>query len=215
MVSLQAVAALPAKDIQEAQKMIEAGDPGGALERLQELQVDYPESPEIRFAMACSWFFKGEQALEQGAAPDAAAAFGEAKALFDALRQGQPAPIAREAAFNRANCLLREAQLIDGAQDYAGAVAALRSAVEAFELGIKQYPDHEGMRQNLDYTRYTLKQLLQNPPAGQDQQQPSDQPSPAVISRFNTANTQLPNAKVQYEDNTAILVIPQKEGGKP
>ena len=173
-----------AQGIYKAQEQLEAGEVERALEIFQELRVDYPEAKELRFGIGCAWFLKGEQHIAGGAMEEAAAAFAEARSCFDALLNDENANIAREATFNRANSLTREAMLIDPAMDYDSAVAALRASVEAYEKGLEQYPDHAAMRQNLEHVRYQLKQLLQRAPEQQEeqQQQPPDQQPPSVYS---------------------------------
>ena len=208
--------AAPVEAIRDAQQLMEQGAPQEALDALKELQVDYPESPEVRFGIGCAWFLLGEAAVASGNLEEAQKAYQESRTAFDALLHDPNAGIAREAAYNRANCTLRVAAAIDATQQYGEAVAAWRLAVEAFENGLEQYPEHEGMAANLAYARYQLKQLLQNPPPEQEQQdQQQDQPPPAVMSLFNKVGTGIPGAKARSEENTAVLELPDKKGGQP
>ena len=154
----------PVEEIRNAQQLMEKGSPQEALDALKELQVDHPESPEVRFGIGCAWFMLAETAAAAGNMEEAKKDYQEARNAFDALLHDENVSIAREATYNRANCTLREAATVDTAQQYADAVAALRRAVEAYEAGVKQYPDHEGMRTNLAHARFQLNQLLQNPP---------------------------------------------------
>ena len=209
--------AAPVDTIRDAQHLMEQGAAQEALDTLKELQVDYPESPEVRFGIGCAWFMLAEAATTAGNVEEAKKAYQESRTAFDALIHNENTGIAREAMYNRANCTLREAATIDTAQQYADAVAALRRAVEAYESGLEQYPEHEGMHANLEHARFQLKQLLQNPPPEQEQQdqQPPEEEPPAVMSLFGQVNTSIPGAEAKSEDNTAILVLPEKTGGQP
>ncbi len=206
-----------AQGINTAQEQLEAGEVERALEIFQELRVDYPQAQEPRFGIGCAWFMKGEQHIAGGAPEEAAAAFSEARSVFETLMNDENTKIAREASFNRANTLARAAMLIDPAMDFDSAVAALRASVKAYEKGLEQYPDHADMRQNLEHMRYQLKQLLQQTPEQQEEQeqQPPDQQPPPVYSLFGRVDTQLPGARALHEDNTAILVLPEKRNSQP
>ncbi len=208
----------PVEEIRNAQQLMEKGSPQEALDALKELQVDHPESPEVRFGIGCAWFMLAETAAAAGNMEEAKKDYQEARTAFDALLHDENVTIAREAMYNRANCTLREAATIDATQQYADAVAALRRAVEAYEAGVKQYPDHEGMRTNLAHARFQLKQLLQNPPPEQEQQdkQPPEEQPPIPDSTFiDNPTTDISGAHVKPDGNTAILVLPDKTGGQP
>ncbi|MCK5863252.1 MAG: hypothetical protein KAH38_12260, partial [Candidatus Hydrogenedentes bacterium] len=154
-----------------------------------------------------------EQRIAENKVEEAETAYQEALTSFDALLHDENTAVARESAFNRANCLLRKASMIDSTQNYGEAVAALRLAVEAYETGAEKYPDHEGIRSNLVHTRFQLKQLLQNP--AEQEEQPEQQPPPTLVSIFNNVKTEVPGANAAYEDNTAILTMPGNKETKP
>lgn len=225
MLSLAALIALPGygagieETVRAAGGLLEKGDAEAALTLLKEAQVDYPDAAALRFGIACAQYVKGERLSESGTPEEAKAAFDEARSLFSALA-GDPDPrIAREAVFNGANTVAREALAAAGAGDHAAAVAALRSAVSAYEAGLARYPDHAGMRQNLDHVQLKLKELLQNPPQQEEQkdqqeQQPPEK-QPEIVSLFGGASTELPGAQARVEENTAYLVPPQKQEQQP
>ncbi len=215
--SSTALSAVPFQALRAGQDLLEQGDAAKALEHFQELQVDYPDVGEVRFGLGCAWYMKAEQQLETGAVPEALASYAEARTAFDALLSNDNALVAREAAFNRANCLAREAAAVNPSE-YEEAKAALRRAVEAYETGLERYPDHAGMKQNLEHLRFLLKQLLQNPPEQEPQneeKEPPDQPPPSILSRFGAVSTQLPGAQTKQEDNTAILIMPDASEARP
>ena len=208
--------AAPVDAIRNAQRLMEQGAAQEALDALKELQVDYPESPELRFGIGCAWFMLAENHAAAGNREKAQKAYQESRTAFDALIHEDNISLASAASYNRANCTLREAATIDADQQYADAVAALRRAVAAFEAGTEQYPDHEGMRANLEHARYQLKQLLQNPPPEEEQEEQQEEESPpAVMSLFNQVNTGIPGATAKSEENTAILVLPDQKGDQP
>lgn len=203
------------KNLRDARQLLDQGDPEGALALLKEAQVDYPDVSELRFGIACALFAKGEQLLESGAAEESKAAFKEARSLFDSLETDPNKRIAREATYNSATTVAREALGKAGSGDYAAGIAALRGAIEAYETGLARYPDHDGMRQNLDHVQFKLKELLQNKPP--EQETPEEEPpeQPQEISRFGQTMTDIPGATIQVEENTAVLVPPENEEPQP
>ena len=206
------------KTVHEANGLLEKGDADAALSLLKESQVDYPDAAELRFAIACAQYVRGEKFLQSGAAEEAKNAFGEARSLFNTLSGNDDPQISREAVFNGANTVAREALAVAESGDQAAAVTALRSAASAYEAGLARYPDHTGMRQNLDHVQLKLKELLQQSQQEEDQQekqqQPPEQP-PQVISLFGQASTELPGAQARVEENTAYLVPPEKQEPQP
>ena len=207
------------KTVHEANGLLEKGDADAALSLLKESQVDYPDAAELRFAIACAQYVRGEKLLESGAAEEAKNAFGEARSLFDTLSGNDNPQVSREAVFNGANTIAREALAVAESGDLAAAVTALRGAVSAYEAGLTRHPDHTGMRQNLDHVQLKLKELLQQSQQEQEQQQqeqqrPPEQP-PQVISLFGQASTELPGAQARVEENTAYLVPPEEQEQQP
>lgn len=204
------------QSILKAGDLLGKGDADAALNLLKEAQVDHPESPELRFGVACALFVKGETLAKSGAAEEAGKAFDEAHSLFNGLA-GDPNPrIAREAVFNAANTTAREAlALVDG-QDQNAAIAALRNAVKEYETGLSRFPDHEDMRRNLDHIQLKLKELLKNSQEQQEQkeEQPKQEEQPKILSRFGQAATDLPGASAQVNGNTAVLILPKPQEGE-
>ena len=215
-----AATAVPVQDIRAAQQQMEQGAAAEALETLQELLVDHPQSPEVRFSIGCAWFMLGDQQKDAGDVEAAQQAYSEARAVFDALLTHENAAIAREAAFNRANCLAREADMIEQTGDYGETVEALRRAAKAYETGLNEYPVHEQMRANHDHVRFRLKQLLQNPPPEEEQdeqdKQEQEQPdTPPLMSYFGFTETDIPGAQAVSEDNIAILEFQGRSEARP
>jgi len=197
--------------LRDARQLLDKGDPDGAISLLKEAQVDSPAASELRFGIACALFVKGEHLLKSGAAEESKTAFAEARSLFESLEKDPQERIAREAAFNRATVIARQALEIANGDDYAAGVAALRNAVQAYETAVTRYPDHPEIRQNLDHVQFRLKQLLQNPPP--EQEKPEEQPP--ILSRFGQAATDIPGAQTQIEENTAVLIPPEKQEPQP
>ena len=144
--------------ILDARQLLDKGDADAAINLLKEAQVDYPDASELRFGIACALFAKGETLLKSGAAEESKAAFKEARSMFNDLEKDPNAQIAREATFNGATTVAREALGIADSGDYAAGVDALRGAVEAYEAALTRYPDHPEIRQNLDHVQFKLKQ---------------------------------------------------------
>lgn len=201
----------------EADKLLDKGELDAAISVLKEAQVDFPNAPELRFGIACALFLKGEQLMSTGQADQGRVAFSEALSLFNELALDKNLKIAREATFNSGNTIAREGLLVAQSGDVAGGINVLRRAVAAYESGLEKYPDHEGMRTNLDHVRLKLKELLQSPPPEQkqpDKQPPQEQPQ-SILSRFGQASTDVPGAQAKVEENAAIFVPPEKVEGAP
>ncbi len=205
------------RELREARQLLDKGDAEAAIGLLKEAQVDNPNASELLFGIACALYLKAEKLLESGNIEESQAVFTEAQSQFSALAQDPNEKLAREAVFNHANTLARQALGVAGAGDFSAAVGSLRAAIEAYEAGLARFPDHTGMQQNLDHIQLKLKEMLQNPPPEQEQpkeQPPSDTP-PAEISRFGQAATDLPGAQTRVEENMAVLVPPEKQETQP
>jgi hypothetical protein len=193
----------------EALQQLDSGDVESALTRLRELQVDYPESAELRFALG---YVRAIEA--QSAEPEAQkSAVNEALSLFDGLLYHADEQIAREATYNRATLLAQEAWRLDPQADYTNALKAMTRALQAFEEGAERFPDSMRIFQNLEHLRLKYKELLQQEPEEQEEEQ-QEQPQedqPPILSRFGQASTEIPGARAEMSENTVQLITPDEE----
>lgn len=208
--SLPAGAASLHQGIQAAMERLESGAVEEAITELRELQVEYPEAPELRFALGYAQAVDAEVQAQSGNAEKQKAAVKEALAFFDGLLHHAEKEIAREASYNRATLLAQEALRLDPAQDYSAALNAVSRAVTTFEDAAEAYPDSSRIFQNLEYMRLKYKELLQQQPEEEEQQeQPQpDEDTPPVLSRFGQATTDLPGARAEVSENTVQLITP-------
>ncbi|MCC6488961.1 MAG: tetratricopeptide repeat protein [Candidatus Hydrogenedentes bacterium] len=157
-----------------ANALLRAGNVEEAVNAYRELQIEEPESPELYYNLGCARF--QQELKERPQTQDAAQAepiqpFAEARASFEKAMTLGSGAVRRNAAFNRANCLAQAAKNIPQEQGQEQLLAAYRDSISAYEEVLRQFPDHEDARQNLDHMRYLLKKMLQKPPPPQEQQQ--------------------------------------------
>ncbi len=98
-------------------------------------------------------------------------------------------------------------------------ISKWREAVNAYERMLIDYPEHTGAQHNLDYARYHLKQLLQQPESeenDEEKQEKEDEDKPQIITLFQSANTEIPGAQAVSTENTVQLVRPRgNKNGAP
>lgn len=198
----------------DALQELEAGDVDSALTRLRELQVDYPEAAELRFALGYVRALQAERHAQNGEEEAQKAAVDEALSLFDGLLYASDDAIAREATYNRATLLAQDALRRDPAADYTAALKELGRALHAFEEGAERFPDSKRIFQNLEHLRLKYKELLQQEPEEEEEEQQQEQPEedqPPILSRFGQATTDIPGARAEMSENTVHLIAPGGE----
>jgi len=156
--------------VQEANALLRGGDVQGAMALYRDLQTDDPESDVLYYNTARGHYQDGLQEAELGAVEDARASFKEAREALEQVLHSPDPEIRKAAKFNRANCTAELAKLPADAESYDETVQAFKDSVDEYEDLLRLYPDHHGARTNLDYMRYLLKRLQQNPPPPQEQQ---------------------------------------------
>lgn len=205
----------------DATTLLERGSATEALDLLQQLQVDHPDSEAIGFGKACALYQQARAVeapapAEEPSAPNTVT-FDAARDEFALLTGSEDPKVARLSAFNLANTYAEEAKRLDPQQQYREKVSAWRQAVREFEKVSKQYPDLARAQQNLRHARFELKTLLQNPPEQPEQEQQQPPPQQAVIYGFNSATTQLPQSKAEVSPDSkeVRLVRPGQKGANP
>ena len=158
-------------DLAQGNARLRAGDVEGAMAVFRELQVEYPDSELIHYGIGCAHLEAAEQLLERNAVSDAMEAFELARAAFSRAQTGSDAAVRRNAAYNEANAMARQALELGhmGAQDIV--IEAFEQAINQYEDVLRRYPDHEDAQHNLDHMRYQLKRMLQEPPPPPEDQE--------------------------------------------
>lgn len=197
--------------LQSAQDLLDSGNATAALEAYQELQVDYPEEKIALFGSGCAQYLQASHQFDLGEIETARSSLQGAKSAFNRLNETNESALSADAAFNSANCVALQAKIQLPPQnapvqkkDYEKAVAAMQGAVNAYKGVLRQYPDHPQSQQNLDHSRYLLKELLRNPP---EEQEP-----PEGIAVFDQVGTELPKAEAANEDGSNVLELIWKRG---
>jgi Ca-activated chloride channel homolog len=163
------------KRLDRAHALLKTGDVKGALTEYRDLQTEEPESPVLYYNIGRAQYQSGMQSIDLKANQDALESFNQAKASFEKVLNTADPEIRKEAAFNHANSVAQVAMQSAAAQKYQETVDAFKQSVAEYETFLRQFPDHEGARKNLDHMRYLLKTMMQNPPKEQDQQQQKGQ----------------------------------------
>lgn len=157
--------------LRQAHDLLQSGDPDGALAHYRELQTEDPESETLYYSIGCAEYEQGRKLVDQQAPRDAVNSFKAAKESFEKVVTARNPEIRMDAAFNHANCAAQIAEQSMAAQQYDDTKKAFEESVKEYEEFLRQHPDHEGARTNLNHIRYLLKSMLQNPPPPQEQQQ--------------------------------------------
>lgn len=214
-ISLHAAAEPRGARLQHAHDLLKSGQHKAALEAYQELQVDAPDAPVLRYGIATAHYRIGEAQASEGAPQPARAAFEQAAELYASLRAGDDAAFEAAAWFGEANARTSLALTQLEQLPYPEAVGALRTAAEEYEALLARHPEFEKARQNLDHVRYRLKLLLQNPPESEQQPEPPQQP-PAMFIGFTQAETELPRTQAVIEaEGAAVRLRPSGEEDAP
>ena len=158
--------------------LLKAGDPDGALESFQQLLTEEPNSEFVKYSIAAAYYERGLKELETMVTEENMGILYEARDGFDKLRNTENDFLRKNAPFNAANSVAQVAKHYDIQLQYKEKVQAFQDAIVAYETLLRQQPDHEGAKMNLNHSRYMLKKMMQDPPpdqqevnAGDDQEQ--------------------------------------------
>ena len=156
--------------LSKAHSMLANGDAEGAISAYHELQTEDPESEVLYYSMGCAQYKQGGKLIEQKAPKDAVDNFKSAQESFAKALNAKDPVIRKNAQYDHANATAQIAMNTMNAQQYEESKQAFEEAVKEYESFLKQNPDHQEARKNLDHVRYLLKSLLQNPPKQQEGQ---------------------------------------------
>ena len=185
--------------LDHANARLKSGDVEGAMGEYRDLQTDDPESPLLYYGMGRAQYERALQEVSLEAPEDALASFKEAKESF-AKAVNAPEPDLREKArFNQANCTAQIAKQSVAAAKYDDVVESFRASVEEYEEFLRNYPDHQEARNNLDHMRYQLKKMLQNPPPPPEQQENQQQEKQDQEESQKEQQEQQPQEQEQQE----------------
>jgi len=202
--------------LQKSGSLLRSGAPDEALRLCREARVEYPESAPLLFAIGSAEAAMAEQLLKQQEHARAGALWRKARETFGRTAPNDRGRLGAAAAYNGATCLLRLDASFDPATEYDARLDNLGVAIGEFETYLSEHPDDIRAQKNLDFARYTLNLLRQNPPK---EQTPEDGPEPedaGAAPTVNTATTEIPGATAEVVDgSTVILQLPTPEVGAP
>jgi tetratricopeptide (TPR) repeat protein len=151
----------------------------------------------------------GDQVLAAHDLEEALRQFEAARATF--ARCGDEVRLAESAAYNAATCLLRLDQVLERKGDYAARVENLKRAVEALSAVTDTWPGNARAVKNLDYARYRLALLLQEPPTPEEEKEnPEEDDKP--VSEVAGATTQIPGATAEVVDGATVVLRVERAG---
>ncbi len=184
--------------------------PAEALRSFREARVEYPEAADLVFAMAGAEVALGDQVLAAHDLEAAIRQFEAARATFS--RCGDEVRLAESAAYNAATGLLRVDQVLDRKGDHAARVENLKRAVEALSAVTETWPDNERAAKNLDYARYRLALLLQEPPSPEEEEKENPEEDEKPVSEVAGATTQIPGATAEVVDGAMVVLHVERPG---
>lgn len=159
----------------KANALLGRGDVEAAMNVYRDLQIEEPESDRLHYAIGCGHYESAQQHLGLRAVEDAREAFEKARDAFEQARRSPGPAVRRNASYNAVNCTAQLALQTAATGKYEEVLEAFRESIAKYEDLLARYPDHEGARQNLDFMRYRLKRMLQNPPKTQPNQRDNSQ----------------------------------------
>lgn len=165
--------------------LLQEGDPDGALESFHQLLTEEPNSEFVQYSIATAHYERGLKELDSVVSEENLGILYEARDGFDKLRNTEDTFLRKNAPFNAANSVAQIAKHYDVQLQYKEKVQAFKDAIVAYEKLLRQQPDHEGAKTNLNHSRYMLKSMMQNLPpdqnevnAGDDQEQGQENQEP-------------------------------------
>ncbi len=186
------------------------GQPVEALRCFREARVEHPDASDLIFAMAGAEVALGEQALAAHDLEDAIKQFEAAQATF--ARCGADERLAESAAYNAATCLLRVDHALERKKDHGPRVENLERAVAALSSVNEDWPGNARAAKNLDYARYRLALLRQEPPAAEEEPKENPEDDENAASEVVGATTQIPGATAEVVDGAMVVLRVERAG---
>lgn len=191
-------------------ELLRSEQPAEALDCFREARVEYPEATDLVFAMAGAEVALGDQVLAAHDLEAAIRQFEAARATF--ARCGDEVRLAESAAYNAATSLLRVEQVLERKGDYAARVENLKRAVEALSAVTETWPGNARAVKNLDYARYRLALLLQDPPTPEEEDKENPEEDDKPVSEVAGATTQIPGATAEVVDGAMVVLHVERAG---
>ncbi len=201
--------------IQASERHLRTGNAARALDELLVARVEDPGSARLLYqigvaqqATATTLSVPGTQRDAQRQLTGASESF----ARVDEMSSG----LGLAARFNAATVRFQHDGFLTSADRYEERLQNLRQAIAVLEALVADAPDFEEAQHNLDYGRYQLSLLLQNPPRADEEDDEDTSDPPPANSAVDAATTQIPQATAEVIDgSTIILRLPGREEETP
>lgn len=161
LLALPASASLHSR-LKAANDLLANGAAAEALEAYEALTTDYPDSPQVVFGRACAQYRLGVASMEGEKIEEARSHFADAQSKFESLTFEADPELARDAAYNRANCLLQNVGIMVASEAAKGEEikAQYDQIFAAYSAVLEMDPTFEQARHNLNHARLMMKQKL-------------------------------------------------------
>lgn len=201
--------------IQASERHLRTGSTERALDELLLARVEHPGSARLLYQIGVAQQATATTLSVPGTQRDALRQLTGAAQSFarvDEMRSG----LGLAARFNAATLRFQQDGFLTSADRYEERLQNLRQAIALLEALVADAPGFEEAQHNLDYARYHLSLLLQNPPRPPEEEDEGGEDPPPANSAVDAATTQIPKATAEVIDgSTIILRLPGREEETP
>lgn len=206
----------PEEAIQISEQRLRAGNAEEALAEVLTARVDHPESVGLLYQIGLAQQAAATLLAAPGTQRDALRQLDGSAESFARVNEMNPQGLGWAARFNRATVHLQRDAFLTSADRYEERLENLRQALSLLAALVTDAPGFEAAQHNLDYARYQLSLLLQNPPRPPEDDEEANEDPPPVNSAVDAATTQIPQATAEVIDgSTIILRLPGREEETP
>ncbi len=199
----------PEETFRASEFQLHAGRAEAALSALLSERVDYPEDAALLFQIARAQQATATVLSVPGSQGEALRQLDKAHETFARVDEMEPEGLGPAARFNSATVLFQRDGFLTAADRYEDRVQNLQRAVDLLTDLVADEPDFEEAQRNLDYGRYRLSMLRQNPPRAEEEEEEGESEPPPANSAVDAATTQIPQATAEVIDgSTVILRLP-------
>lgn len=141
-----------------------------ALASFNELKTDLPDSALVDYSIASTHYSRALSIEDPEQKETKLAGLFKAKEGFLELANLPDEFLKKNAPYAAANVSAQMAKMFDPEAEYSPRVEGLKAAIGEYDEVIRLYPEFQEARQNRDHLNYLLKQMLQDPPPQQEDQ---------------------------------------------
>lgn len=164
------------RSLEEGFALLRSGNAEAALDAFRELrQPDAPNADLVNYSIGLAHYHHGLQESRVGPPRDNLERLELAKKVFEDLLASREPFVRKHAQYNLATSAAQIAKHHVAASQIEEAQEAFGESIRAYEAVLRMQPGNETAAQNLGHIRYSLKRLLQRPPAETEKRLPGDE----------------------------------------